>query len=45
MALPADEHAVLQVQLVPLQPNFVAIQAAAEFAIMRGTVNGGVDLF
>ncbi len=41
MAFAPEEHAVLQVRFIPFSPCLIAIQAAAEFAMVRGTVNGG----
>src|SRR5687768_5429684 len=41
MALAPEEHAVLQVRFTPFSRCLIAIQAAAEFAIVRGTVKGG----
>src|SRR5687768_7616605 len=41
IALAPEEQAVLEVRFMPLNPCLIAIQAAAELAIVRGTVKGG----
>src|SRR5687768_1574070 len=45
MALAPEEHAVLHVRFTPFSPCLIAIQAAAELAMVRGTVKGGTGWF